>query len=110
LWWLLAAVAAALWLPEGSYLVFWPAALAWAIFPWAARRSTLPAVALTGLPGVLAVTLFSPVLHQLTVAFPGSEPLVVWLAAPVLMLALPALDTLPPARRARFGAGSVAGR
>ncbi len=107
LWWLLAAVAAALWLPAGSYLVFWPAALAWAIFPWAARRSTLPAVVLTGLPGALALTLFSPVLHQLTVAFPGSEPLVVWLAAPLLMLALPALDALLPARWTRHGAGSV---
>jgi hypothetical protein len=98
LWWLLAAVAAALWLPEGSYLVFWPAALAWVLVPWVAGRTTVLAAVLSGLPGALAMTLFSPVLYQLTVAFPGSEPLVVLLAAPLLMLALPTLDALLPAR------------
>lgn len=98
LWWLLAALGAALWLPAGSYLVFWPAALAWGQFAFAARRITVPATVLAGLPSALAVTLFSPVLYQLTVAFPGSEPLVVLLAAPPLMLALPALDPLLPAR------------
>jgi peptidoglycan/LPS O-acetylase OafA/YrhL len=98
LWWLLAAVAAAVWLPEGSYLIFWPAALGWLVFGFTARRTWGPSVALAGLPSVLAVILLAPLLYELTVAFPGSQPFVVLCAAPLLALALPALDALLPAQ------------